>query len=130
MERIYIYYCIVFQIEFAEQQVRRQRVTKSYVRPTDPYFEKQWNLVASPSYKLNCCSKVIYMQFNQDGGNDLRVEQAWLQGFTGCNITVSVVDDGNYVYSIIGSSFITVSTGIDFRHPDLWPNFVSQLPDK
>ena len=75
MEKIYIYYCIVFQIEFAEQQVCRQRVTKSYVHPTDPYFEKQWNSVASPSYKLNCCSKVIYMQFNQDDryrGNELQ----------------------------------------------------------
>ncbi|CAI8044886.1 Neuroendocrine convertase 2, partial [Geodia barretti] len=51
----------------------------------------------------------VYNSLNteeQYRGNDLRVEQAWLQGLTGCNITVSVVDDG-----------------IDFRHPDLWPNF-------
>ena len=27
--------------------------------------------------------------------NDLRVEQVWLQGVTGCNVTVTVVDDGN-----------------------------------
>ena len=28
-------------------------------------------------------------------GRDLKVEQAWLQGVTGCNVTVAVVDDGN-----------------------------------
>lgn len=27
-------------------------------------------------------------------GNDLRVEPAWLQGITGCNVTVAIVDDG------------------------------------
>ena len=27
-------------------------------------------------------------------GNDLNVERAWLQGLTGCNVTVTVVDDG------------------------------------
>ena len=27
-------------------------------------------------------------------GNDLKVEKAWLQGLSGCNVTVTVVDDG------------------------------------
>ena len=27
-------------------------------------------------------------------GRDLRVEQAWMQGLTGCVVTVTVVDDG------------------------------------
>ena len=38
-----------------------------------------------------------YTQLNTEPyiGRDLRVEQAWLQGLTGCNVTVSVVDDGN-----------------------------------
>ena len=27
-------------------------------------------------------------------GNNLRVEQAWMQGLTGCNVTVTIVDDG------------------------------------
>ena len=31
---------------------------------------------------------------NQFIGNDLNVERAWLQGVTGCNVTVTVVDDG------------------------------------
>ena len=30
-------------------------------------------------------------------GNDLNVERAWLQGLTGCNITVTVVDDGTVI---------------------------------
>ena len=41
-----------------------------------------------------------YLQLNTEGqyaGNDLRVEQAWLQGITGCNVTVTVVDDGKTV---------------------------------
>jgi hypothetical protein len=72
-------------IWFAEQQFRRQRVTKSYSVPTDPLFPKQWNLLNTEE---------------QYRGNDLRVEQAWLQGLTGCNITVSVVDDGN-IYRLL-----------------------------
>ena len=32
-------------------------------------------------------------------GRDLRVEQAWMQGLTGCNITVTVVDDGIIIYT-------------------------------
>ena len=31
---------------------------------------------------------------NEYEGNDLNVEEAWLQGLTGCNVTVAVVDDG------------------------------------
>ena len=33
-------------------------------------------------------------------GNDLRVEQAWMQGLTGCNTTVTIVDDGNHGLSL------------------------------
>ena len=45
-------------------------------------------------------SKIAFIQLNtgQYGdeyqGNDLNVEKAWLQGLTGCNVTVAVVDDG------------------------------------
>ena len=31
---------------------------------------------------------------NEYIGNDLNVERAWLQGLSGCNVTVVVVDDG------------------------------------
>ena len=34
-------------------------------------------------------------------GNDLNVERAWLQGLTGCNVTVAVVDDGEYYHTAI-----------------------------
>ena len=27
-------------------------------------------------------------------GNDLNVERAWIQGLTGCNVTLAIVDDG------------------------------------
>ena len=35
---------------------------------------------------------------NEYRGNDLKVEQAWLQGVSGCNVTVTVVDDGKSFY--------------------------------
>ena len=33
--------------------------------------------------------------------HDLRVEPAWLQGLTGCGITVAVVDEGKFGQSQI-----------------------------
>jgi subtilisin family serine protease len=86
-------------VEFAEQQFRRQVVTKSTcVPPEDSAFMKQWNLLNTGQYK------------GMYKGNDLRVVPAWLQGYTGCNVTVTVVDDG-----------------IDFKHPALWPNFAPMV---
>ena len=35
---------------------------------------------------------------NRTTGNDLNVEAAWLQGWTGCNVSVAVVDDGKNYY--------------------------------
>ena len=43
---------------------------------------------------------MFFMQLNSGQlggnytGNDLRVEQAWMQGLTGCNVTATIVDDG------------------------------------
>ena len=37
---------ILIQIRFAEQQIIRPRVQKSYVVPTDPLFGVQWNIVS------------------------------------------------------------------------------------
>ena len=34
------------------------------------------------------------IQNDDDAGNDLNVEPAWIQGYTGCNSIVGVVDDG------------------------------------
>ncbi len=37
-------------------------------------------------------------------GNDLNVEPAWLQGITGCNSVVAIVDNGRFIVSIYYSS--------------------------
>ena len=60
-------------------------------------------------------------------GHDLRVEQAWLQGITGCNITVAVVDNGINIVPATTLLLVTLTVppGVDYQHPDLWENFVS-----
>ena len=35
-----------------------------------------------------------------DAGNDLNVVPAWIQGVTGCNSVVAIVDDGKIVHCI------------------------------
>ena len=41
------------------------------------------------------CFQLNSGQFaEQFRGNDLNVEPAWIQGYSGCNVTVAVVDDG------------------------------------
>ena len=42
-------------------------------------------------------------QFIEYSGNDINVEPAWLQGWTGCNVTVAVVDDGMVNFLIVKS---------------------------
>ena len=39
-------------------------------------------------------SETGVLQENGDSTRDLNVEPAWLQGVTGCNVIVGVVDDG------------------------------------
>ena len=42
----------------------------------------------------------MYFQLNsgqygsQYEGRDLKIEKVWMQGFTGCNVTIGMVDDG------------------------------------
>ena len=45
--------------------------------------------VALPLQKLN--TGLLGVNFT---GNDLNIEKAWLQGVTGCNVTIGIVDDG------------------------------------
>ena len=91
---------IFCQIEFVEQQVIKRRDRKSFMVPTDPLYPTQWNLVEKRMENGRYCCFVFVVQLNsgQYGqelvGNDLNVEKAWLQGLTGCNVTVAVVDDG------------------------------------
>ena len=58
-------------------------------------------------YKLLhiCTTQVNTGQFgNEYRGNDLKVEQAWLQGVSGCNVTVTVVDDGRSTLKCVRKS--------------------------
>ena len=46
---------------------------------------------------------IIFLQLNtgqlgaSDAGRDLKVERAWLQGITGCDSVVAIVDDGEAI---------------------------------
>ena len=82
-----------------------------------------------------CTSIWILLQLNtgqygaQYIGNDLNVEPAWMQGVTGCNVTTVVVDDGMLLTRTVSHSLfitvITILTGMNIKHSDLWDNFVS-----
>ena len=37
-----------------------------------------------------------------DGGRDINVEPAWLQGLTGSGVTVAIVDDGESSRYVLG----------------------------
>lgn len=82
-------------VGFVKQQKRKKRFKKDYSYPNDPDFSKQWSLVNSG-------------QTNGKRGLDLNVEPVWLQGITGNDVVVSIMDDG-----------------LEVRHPDLSPNYDS-----
>ena len=94
------------QVKFVEQQVLRKMAKKGYVPPTDPDWTKQWFLVSIPPHAhthTHTDSYITMFQSNSDTGvlqengdstRDLNVEPAWIQGYTGCNVVVAVVDDG------------------------------------
>ncbi|XP_002731580.1 neuroendocrine convertase 2 [Saccoglossus kowalevskii] len=78
--------------------VKADTKTSTYkVDPNNKYndelFEKQWYLKNTG-------------QANGKPGLDLNVEDAWRQGFTGKGVVVAIMDDG-----------------IDYRHPDIAPNY-------
>jgi hypothetical protein len=81
-------------VRFAEQQVVMSVAKKGYQVATDPDWPLQWFLLNSETGVL---------QENGDSTRDLNVEPAWIQGFTGCNVIVGVVDDGEL--SFLGSQF-------------------------
>lgn len=49
---------------------------------------------------VNFSYLIYYLQLNtgqfgdQYKNRDLKIEKVWIQGLTGCNVTVAVVDDG------------------------------------
>ena len=52
-------------------------------------------------YYSSCRTSLLQLNTGLYGdeyiGNDLNVEPAWLQQITGCNVTVSIVDDGSFI---------------------------------
>ena len=48
-----------------------------------------------------CIGTFLQLNTGQTGtlntGNDLNVEPAWIQGITGCNSIVAIVDDGMFL---------------------------------
>ncbi|TSK45824.1 Furin-1 [Bagarius yarrelli] len=76
------------KVVWAEQQVAKRRKKRDiYTVPTDPKFPQQWYL------------------YNPDR-RDLRVKEAWAQGFTGKGVVITILDDG-----------------IEKDHPDLVQNY-------
>ncbi|XP_058502006.1 furin (paired basic amino acid cleaving enzyme) b [Solea solea] len=76
------------QVLWMEQQVVRKRKRRDvYEDPTDPDFPKQWYL-SNPTHQ------------------DLNTKEAWVQGFTGRGVVVTILDDG-----------------IEKDHPDLVNNY-------
>lgn len=101
------------------------------VEPTDPYFPMQWYLKNT----------------GQNGGKvrlDLNVQAAWAQGITGKNVTTAIMDDGRcnqcsqletvttacplylplFCSLCIRSAWVVLA-GVDYMHPDLKFNYVS-----
>ncbi|KAL5493428.1 hypothetical protein EMCRGX_G014608 [Ephydatia muelleri] len=87
-------------VEFAEQQHLRVHVKRGYSSPTDPNWSKQWPWLNTGN---NTNSGNI-------AGRDINVQPAWIQGYTGCNVYVGVVDDG-----------------VECTHPDLLKNYITPL---
>jgi hypothetical protein len=59
----------------------------------------------------------------------LNVEPAWIQGYSGCNVTVAVVDDGNLEKLLVICTHCDNDyypfVGLDISHDDLFDNVVS-----
>ncbi|KAL5493438.1 hypothetical protein EMCRGX_G014620 [Ephydatia muelleri] len=75
-------------------------MTRGYSSPTDPNWSKQWPWLNTGN---NTNSRNI-------AGRDINVQPAWIQGYTGCNVYVGVVDDG-----------------VECTHPDLLKNYIAPL---
>ena len=87
-------------VEFAEQQHLRVHVKRGYSPPTDPNWNKQWPWL-NTGYNTNS---------GNIAGRDINVQPAWIQGITGCNVNVAIVDDG-----------------VECTHPDLLSNYITSL---
>lgn len=81
---------LLLQVVFVKQQERRQRSKRGgYEVPNDVEWPDQWSLDNRGQIHP------------EDVGNDIKAEQAWLQGVTGCGTVVAVVDDGKAYKSLL-----------------------------
>ena len=69
---------------------------------------------------------------SSERGRDINVEPVWLQGITGCNSSVAIVDDGLCVCACVCvcacTDYICTSfllPGVDYNHGDLQEQYVS-----
>ena len=53
--------------------------------------------ITAPRIAPQLNSETGVLQENGDSTRDLNVEPAWVQGVTGCNVIVGVVDDGECI---------------------------------
>jgi kexin len=90
--------------------VARQRLVASRLEISDPIFNEQWHL------------------FNPvQIGHDVNVTDVWLQGITGFNSTVAIVDDGLDMYSDDLKDNYFAEGSYDFNDNSLEPK--PKLPD-
>jgi kexin len=90
--------------------VARQRLVASTLEISDPIFNEQWHL------------------FNPvQIGHDVNVTDVWLQGITGFNSTVAIVDDGLDMYSDDLKDNYFAEGSYDFNDNSLEPK--PKLPD-
>ncbi|CAI8000226.1 Furin-1, partial [Geodia barretti] len=81
-------------VKHAEPQVVKEHEKRDYIVPADPGWSKQWSLKSAGEVE------------GDDSRLDMRVEQVWLQGFTGRGVTTTVIDDG-----------------LEWKHDDLISNY-------
>ncbi|PKU30674.1 hypothetical protein llap_19022 [Limosa lapponica baueri] len=93
---------VTIQVKKAVQQEGFSRRKRGYrdindidINMNDPLFTKQWYLINTG-------------QADGTPGLDLNVAEAWELGYTGKGVTIGIMDDG-----------------IDYLHPDLASNYVS-----
>ncbi|KAB7507163.1 Furin-like protease 2 [Armadillidium nasatum] len=77
------------RFSFFKPAIRLQPIRRGTSRFPDPYFSHQW-----------------YLSEGAVGGFDMNVSAAWLEGYTGKGVVISILDDG-----------------IQHNHPDLKQNY-------
>jgi kexin len=92
------------------QAVARQALVAHALGIQDPIFDKQWHLFNAVQV-----------------GHDVNVTDVWLQGITGFNATVAIVDDGLDMYSDDLKDNYFAEGSYDFNDHKLEPK--PELPD-